>query len=701
MSERKYIGARYVPLFADPLQWDSTRAYEPLTIVLHNGNSYTSRQYVPIGIDIANDTYWALSADYNAAIQNIDNIIPTSEFSSANTVKDYIDGGLSTVDAEIDALAAKLPDTDFTSTNTVKNYIDSGLSVEALASVRAFDTVADMQAAADLENGMVCHTNGFHASGDGGAAYYKVSDTGTANGMDVLALQGSLFATLVITEPYVTPEMFGAYGDDTHDDSPIFEYVLQNINDIAINLTSGKTYKLESLVYINSYGISINGNKATIKGYGYGIFYLNSTCQNINLDNIVFNLPTTETPEPNFQSYCIGASHSDADDYRGDGVNNINIVNCSFDGGMSNINLSNATNVKIDKCVFGDAWVNNQYTSGGYNVLLQSCYDCCIENNEFTGIAHGRHNVYVSVDQSKTSNKQNENITIKNNYFDNSNQLRISDNSSFIVVRSSTNVNVENNLFSNGVGISATSDDGLIKGLNVSFNAFEDIEYLPNMPNENKYPINLIGNNTYGIYGSITGNHENESNDYSGFVSAMYFTGQIINNTTLGLKNILINTGCNIFVDNFYSRRQTGLVHFDASMNRGFINSLRTLNSNGWVGAAVTFANGITVPLSIITDDLLQYSLSAGGSFSKISRRMLECTFTSNGSHSYTFSFPWCSETKMLLDAVFENGLYSYKRTANAQGSITIDGIYIPNQGNATNHFVFKPIRGNAVTSDD
>ena len=242
MSERKYIGARYVPLFADPLQWNNTRAYEPLTIVLNNGNSYTSRQYVPIGIDIANSDYWALSADYNAAIQNIDNIIPSNEFSSANTVKDYIDAGLSTVDAEIDALAAKIPDTDFTSTNTVKAYIDDGLSVEALASVRAFDTVADMQAAANLENGMVCHTNGFHASGDGGAAYYKVSSTGTANGMDVLAC-GNLFATLIITEPYVTPEQFGAYGDGTHDDTDIIEYAVST----NLEIVGDNVYNVDNL----------------------------------------------------------------------------------------------------------------------------------------------------------------------------------------------------------------------------------------------------------------------------------------------------------------------------------------------------------------------------------------------------------------------------------------------------------------------
>lgn len=69
MAVTQYVGARYVPLFADPLEWDKTRAFEPLTIVYHNGNSYTSRQYVPVGIEISNTSYWALTGNYNAQIE--------------------------------------------------------------------------------------------------------------------------------------------------------------------------------------------------------------------------------------------------------------------------------------------------------------------------------------------------------------------------------------------------------------------------------------------------------------------------------------------------------------------------------------------------------------------------------------------------------------------------------------------------------
>lgn len=69
MSVTQYIGARYVPIFADPEEWNNTRAYEPLTIVVHQGNSYTSKQSVPIGIDILDTRYWALTGNYNAQVE--------------------------------------------------------------------------------------------------------------------------------------------------------------------------------------------------------------------------------------------------------------------------------------------------------------------------------------------------------------------------------------------------------------------------------------------------------------------------------------------------------------------------------------------------------------------------------------------------------------------------------------------------------
>lgn len=135
MSVREYIGARYVPKFADPIAWDSTKQYEPLTIVTYQGNSFTSRQYVPEGIEITNSDYWVQTGNYNAQIEgyrnevyqlqntveDVQDIIPDDAFTSSSTIKDAIDE----LDAKSTDIAALLPESAFSSSSTVADAISS------------------------------------------------------------------------------------------------------------------------------------------------------------------------------------------------------------------------------------------------------------------------------------------------------------------------------------------------------------------------------------------------------------------------------------------------------------------------------------------------------------------------------------------------------------------------------------------------
>lgn len=126
MAVTQYIGARYVPIFADPIEWSSTKQYEPLTIVTHEGNSYTSRQFVPVGIDILNETYWALTGNYDAQVEQYRQ--ETNQVSERyDEIADSLPlnaFGTETVADKIGNLAALLPSNAF-SDNTVKEYIDS------------------------------------------------------------------------------------------------------------------------------------------------------------------------------------------------------------------------------------------------------------------------------------------------------------------------------------------------------------------------------------------------------------------------------------------------------------------------------------------------------------------------------------------------------------------------------------------------
>lgn len=144
MPVTQYIGARYMPIFADPPEHSSAKTYEPLTIVLHEGNSYTSKQFVPKGIQITNEAYWAETGNYNAQVEQYR--IEVERY--ADAVNEY---------------ALRLEKTLVT-----------------------FDTVIDMQADNTLANGDVCRTLGFYAAGDGGAALYQMTDD-APNGIDKIA----------------------------------------------------------------------------------------------------------------------------------------------------------------------------------------------------------------------------------------------------------------------------------------------------------------------------------------------------------------------------------------------------------------------------------------------------------------------------------------------------------------------------------
>lgn len=69
MAMNQYIGERYTTLFADPIEWDNTRTYESLTVVMYQGASYVSRRPVPAAIDISDTRFWLMTFNYNAQVE--------------------------------------------------------------------------------------------------------------------------------------------------------------------------------------------------------------------------------------------------------------------------------------------------------------------------------------------------------------------------------------------------------------------------------------------------------------------------------------------------------------------------------------------------------------------------------------------------------------------------------------------------------
>ena len=86
-GQNVYVGHRYVPKIMG--DWDKTQIYEPLSIVQYQGNSFTSRQRVPSGVELTNEEYWASTGNYNAQIEQYRQDVRNLE-SDINTINDEV-----------------------------------------------------------------------------------------------------------------------------------------------------------------------------------------------------------------------------------------------------------------------------------------------------------------------------------------------------------------------------------------------------------------------------------------------------------------------------------------------------------------------------------------------------------------------------------------------------------------------------------
>lgn len=60
--------------FADPIQWDITKQYPPLTLVIDNNKAYLSMQSVPAGMPLSNTDYWQNIFDMSELYNEVDQL---------------------------------------------------------------------------------------------------------------------------------------------------------------------------------------------------------------------------------------------------------------------------------------------------------------------------------------------------------------------------------------------------------------------------------------------------------------------------------------------------------------------------------------------------------------------------------------------------------------------------------------------------
>lgn len=181
VGTRQYIGARYVPLFGrkdeESIEWDNTKPYEPLTIVLYQGNSYTSRQFVPVGVAITNQEFWAITGNYNAQVE-----MYRRETAAAREIADNALAAAGAAQTDINTL---LPKSDFSAENTVKDYVDAQATAIATIIGDGFDpdsTITDF--ATDVGTVLA----GFTPDSDSVKEYIDAADTALDNKIDAIPL---------------------------------------------------------------------------------------------------------------------------------------------------------------------------------------------------------------------------------------------------------------------------------------------------------------------------------------------------------------------------------------------------------------------------------------------------------------------------------------------------------------------------------
>lgn len=87
----EYIGARYVPLIADPVQWEQSKAYEHLMIVTNLNKAYISRYAVPAGTELTDERYWVVFLDNSPVITDIEAKIEAIKSELATQASDISD----------------------------------------------------------------------------------------------------------------------------------------------------------------------------------------------------------------------------------------------------------------------------------------------------------------------------------------------------------------------------------------------------------------------------------------------------------------------------------------------------------------------------------------------------------------------------------------------------------------------------------
>nr|DAI89286.1 MAG TPA: tail spike protein [Caudoviricetes sp.] len=161
-------------------------------------------------------------------IINSTNILGTQVETLTDYVKNYFDN----LDVQ-DEINNKL--NEMANDGTLQEIITSYITSNALL---IFNTVSDMKNANNLINGSKCKTLGFYSVNDGGSSNYLIRNITNNDVVDnalIIALNNENLVAELILNDYVTPEQFGAFGNNLNDDTVAIQKAIDTMKVVKCN----------------------------------------------------------------------------------------------------------------------------------------------------------------------------------------------------------------------------------------------------------------------------------------------------------------------------------------------------------------------------------------------------------------------------------------------------------------------------------
>lgn len=246
--------------YANPIQWNITSQYEANTVVVDsNGNAYLSVQPVPSGVSLDRTEFWTkignfdeLWADVKKAITpNDEGHSPTATANRAVNDLVWVNGALVRVTKTMIAGDAYVPGSNCvsSSTNEVLHYLitafNEGLSAEKTARENAD---IQLQTAIGAEKTARENTDtNLQTAIDAEKTARKNADTNlqTAIGAETTAREqaiNDLKKSTVDLGVFITPEMYGAKGDGSTDDTAAIQAAFNAANANKPIILTGQYY---------------------------------------------------------------------------------------------------------------------------------------------------------------------------------------------------------------------------------------------------------------------------------------------------------------------------------------------------------------------------------------------------------------------------------------------------------------------------